>query len=79
MWKSTLLSSSACVPTTTSACPDSMPERTSLRRAAGMAPVSSATCIPIGASMDDRVRQCCSARISVGAMSAVWKPLPAAA
>ena len=34
-------------------------------------PVSSPTFIPAGASRVERVRKCCSARISVGAMRAV--------
>ena len=71
---STAGSISACVPTTSRARRCARRPRISRRRAAGVAPVSSA----IGTrppSSRSRVARCCSASVSVGAISAAWAPL----
>ncbi len=63
---------SAWVPTAIPASPEAMRYATSRYWRAPSRPVSSVT--PTGRSPSSRirVRACCSARISVGAMSAAW-------
>ncbi len=68
-------SASACVPTSTSIRPAA--SSSSSRRRAGprTRPVSSAMRTPAAVSQEARLVACCSARISVGAISAPWTPV----
>ena len=76
-WNSTPGSIRACVPTTRPSCPSASRPSRSRRRAAGVEPVSSST----GRAPPSRVssvRWCCSASVSVGAISAAWAPFSSA-
>jgi hypothetical protein len=68
--KSTSFSMSACVPTTISASPDVMSWRTRPCSRARKELVSRTARMPSGAQSSSIVRKCCSASVSVGAMSA---------
>ena len=74
---STGSSISACVPTTSWSAPDPSAPSRSRRRAAGVEPVSSSTGIAPPSSRSS-VRWCCSASVSVGAISAAWAPFSTA-
>ena len=72
---STACSISACVPTSSRSSPvASLPSR-SVRRAAGVEPVSSAACTSSPGISFCSVAKCCSASVSVGAISAACAPL----
>jgi len=80
-WKTTSSEMSECVPTTTFAAPVSISASAASRAFLVIDPVSSATFggSDIFASIAPRLRACCCARTSVGAMNAPWCPLPTAA
>ena len=65
---------SACVPTTSESSPLASRASTSLRRRAGVEPVSSAADTGSDPSSRWIVAKCCSASVSVGAISAAWQP-----
>ncbi len=58
--------------------PDEIFSAASVRCFFVMEPITRQTDIPIGSSISERVEKCCAARISVGAIRAVWKPFFAA-
>ncbi len=65
---------SACVPTTIWASPEAISCRAAACSFARSELVSSVTRTPSGAHSSSMVRKCCSASVSVGAMSAPWRP-----
>ena len=69
---------SAWVPTARWIDPAASSAWSSRRFRAGVAPVSSATRNRDDSSSFRIVKKCCSARISVGAMKATWKPFSSA-
>ena len=69
---------SAWVPTTTCASPEAMVSSALRRVRAGCEPLTSTTVTPSGRNQASRLRRCCSARSSVGAISAACRPLPTA-
>ena len=72
--KATASSISACVPTSSFSSPEaSLPSR-SVRRAPGVEPVSSAAWTSAPGISACSVAKCCSASVSVGAISAAWAP-----
>ena len=73
-WNSTASWISACVPTTSWAAPLATACCAPRLAAAVRRPTSHATLTSSGASHCAILRKCCSARISVGAISATWKP-----
>ncbi len=74
---STVGSISACVPTTSCSWPVASRASRSRRRAGGVEPVSSSTG-SAPPSSESSVRWCCSASVSVGAISAAWAPFSTA-
>ena len=68
----------ACVPTTSPSSPDASRSSASRRRRAGVADVSSTNGIGSPASSRSSVAACCSASVSVGAISAAWWPASSA-
>ena len=69
---------SAWVPTTTRTFPPAIASSALRRVRAVCEPDTRATVSPSGANQSCRVRQCCSASSSVGAIRAACRPLPAA-
>ena len=65
----------ACVPTTRPASPEAMRSSISRRMRPLRLPLSQAVVMPSGASQPTSLAKCCSARISVGAISAHCQPL----
>ena len=73
-WKFTVPCTSACVPTMRSIAPADSRASRSRRRSPVVAPVMSSTRKRDFSSSFRRLRKCCSARISVGAMNATCSP-----
>ena len=73
-WNSTLLWMMACVPTTSRASPEAINANIARRSLVFWVPVSQAVVTPNGSSQPSNLRKCCSARISVGAISAHCHP-----
>ena len=74
LWYATFSWISACVPTTTSMLPLAKLSNNWLRAVPFTWPVRSATDTPNGDNNSSSVFACCCAKISVGAIIAVWKP-----
>ena len=72
--KATSSCTRAWVPTMSCTSPAATSASSRRRPASPSRPVSSATRKPVPNSQPSSVRMCCSARISVGAISATWKP-----
>ena len=72
--KRTCSSITACVPTTSAASPEATCSSIAARALPLRLPVSQATVMPSGASQPTSFFRCCSARISVGAISAHCQP-----
>ena len=72
--KRTCSSITACVPMTSPASPDATCASIASRCLPFLLPVSQATVTPSGASQPTSFLRCCSARISVGAISAHCQP-----
>ena len=75
---STRSTMSACVPTTRSHSPLARRPSVAARSRAPMLPKSASTRTPKGKSSGASFCACCEARISVGAISALWRPFDAA-
>ena len=73
-WNSTWSWISACVPTTSCTLPSATAAAASRRALAVRLPVIQAMFTPSGCNHAASLRKCCSARISVGAISATWAP-----
>ena len=73
-WKRTLSSITACVPTISVASPEAAASSIFCRALPLTLPVIHATRMPSGSSQPISLRKCCSARISVGAISAHCQP-----
>ena len=72
--KATACSISACVPTSRRSAPEASLPRRSARRPPGVEPVRSADDTSASGMSAWRVAKCCSASVSVGAISAAWPP-----